>query len=218
MSKQLDDPLRSPGHVSADSQQQHASPLSPSTAASQASPSAPFLNRDSSSAPISGPRLPSLSSRITSRQNGPRSSYYVGPPDKDSAFGTAPVGVIGRDKPREIVRIERDYSGGELCQFHPTFPLELEGRITPTAFSETINDINVIIIEANDSAWACLDNTLSVLSLYTSSFILGSKYRREMKRLERRMAEANRNSFNPVGLNLRSPVETAFLFIEVEYF
>jgi len=28
------------------------------------------------------------------------------------------------------IRIERDYSGGELCQFHPTFPLELEGRVS----------------------------------------------------------------------------------------
>lgn len=83
---------------------------------------------------------------------GPKSSYYQGPPPQNSAFGTAPVGVIGRDKPREIIRsvkaktqgvatmwwligtsfcrVERDYTGGELCQFHPTFPLELEGRVS----------------------------------------------------------------------------------------
>lgn len=59
----------------------------------------------------------------------PHSAYYTGPPGQDSVFGTAPCGVIGRDLPRAIVRIERDYTGGELCQFHPTFPLELERRV-----------------------------------------------------------------------------------------
>ncbi|PWN46519.1 hypothetical protein IE53DRAFT_372306 [Violaceomyces palustris] len=42
--------------------------------------------------------------RQRSSSPGPTSSYYVGPPSKNSAFGTAPVGVIGRDKPREIIR------------------------------------------------------------------------------------------------------------------
>ena len=59
----------------------------------------------------------------------PHSSYYFGPPPSDSAFGTPPVGQIGVHHPREIIRIERDYAGGELCQFCPVFPLELEGRV-----------------------------------------------------------------------------------------
>ena len=79
----------------------------------------------------------------------PRSSYYTGPPGMNSAFGTDPTGMIGVHYPREIVRIERDYTSGELPQyvlrclhfvdtgfecvtlrFHPTFPLELEGRVS----------------------------------------------------------------------------------------
>ena len=59
----------------------------------------------------------------------PRSSYYFGPPSSDSAYGTRPVGHIGAHHPREIVRIERDYVGGELIQFSPIFPLELDGRV-----------------------------------------------------------------------------------------
>lgn len=31
--------------------------------------------------------------------------------------------------PREILRIERDYTGGEVIQFSPSYPLELEGRV-----------------------------------------------------------------------------------------
>jgi hypothetical protein len=60
----------------------------------------------------------------------PKSSYYFGPPGPDSAYGTAPVGQIGVHHPREVLRIERDYTGGELIQFAPIYPLELEGRVS----------------------------------------------------------------------------------------
>lgn len=59
----------------------------------------------------------------------PKSSYYYGPPPPDTAFGTDPVGQIGIHHPREIVRIERDYSGGEIIQFSAVYPLEFEGRV-----------------------------------------------------------------------------------------
>lgn len=59
----------------------------------------------------------------------PKSSYYFGPPPSDSAFGTSPTGQIGVHHPREILRVERDYTGGELAQFAPVYPLELEGRV-----------------------------------------------------------------------------------------
>lgn len=59
----------------------------------------------------------------------PKSSYYFGPPPPDAAFGTQPVGKIGVHHPREVIRIERDYTGGELIQFASIYPLELEGRV-----------------------------------------------------------------------------------------
>ena len=62
----------------------------------------------------------------------PHSSYYFGPPPPGTAYGTPPVGQIGIHHPREIVRVERDYTGGELVQFSPVFPLELEGRVCGT--------------------------------------------------------------------------------------
>ena len=36
--------------------------------------------------------------------------------------------------PREIVRVERDYTGGEICQFSAAYPLELEGRVSALCF------------------------------------------------------------------------------------
>jgi len=46
----------------------------------------------------------------------PRSSYPIGDPPIGSAFGTEPMGQIGVHYPREMIRVERDYSGGELVQ------------------------------------------------------------------------------------------------------
>jgi hypothetical protein len=67
--------------------------------------------------------------RQVKRKVVPASSYHLGPPPEDSAYFTAPVGQIGVHHPREIVRVERDYTGGEVVQFSSTYPMELEGRV-----------------------------------------------------------------------------------------
>lgn len=64
------------------------------------------------------------------KRSVPVSSYYFGPPPVDSAYFTPPMGQIGLHHPREIVRVERDYSGGEIVQFASTYPLEFEGRVS----------------------------------------------------------------------------------------
>ncbi|KAK4698999.1 hypothetical protein P7C70_g7268, partial [Phenoliferia sp. Uapishka_3] len=136
----------------------------------------------------------------------------------ESVFGTAPVGQVGRNKPREMVRIERDYSGGELCQFWSGWIWELEGRVTPTAYQNTLNELNNILASAHDPYKSALDNTLAVLTLYLSPRIFGSHYQREMKKFDEALNRANRDVYNPVGLNILSPRRTAFLFIEIEYY
>lgn len=59
----------------------------------------------------------------------------------NSIFGTPSppnfdVTTISRQKPKAVLRIERDYTGGELCQFWSGFLWELEARVSPsdTAF------------------------------------------------------------------------------------
>jgi hypothetical protein len=44
------------------------------------------------------------------------------------------MGRIGVHHPREIVRVERDYTGGEIVQFSSVYPMELEGRVSPFFF------------------------------------------------------------------------------------
>ncbi|KAI0271582.1 Golgin subfamily A member 7/ERF4 family-domain-containing protein [Gloeopeniophorella convolvens] len=143
----------------------------------------------------------------------PVSSYYFGPPPPDSAYFTPPAGQIGVHHPREIVRVERDYSGGEVVQFAPTYPLEFEGRVTPTQFLESINAINEVLISAYSLKHSVLDNVVEILSLQLSRLVLASHYEREMKRLQCLMDDLNRDLFNPAGLNLLWPRKVGFLFV-----
>ncbi|EIW65223.1 uncharacterized protein TRAVEDRAFT_68767 [Trametes versicolor FP-101664 SS1] len=148
----------------------------------------------------------------------PHSAYYFGPPPPDSAYGTDPIGQIGVHLPREVVRIERDYTGGELPQFSSTYPLELEGRITPTQFLETINAINEILLSAHSLGQAFVDNALAFLSLQASRALKRSHCDKEMDRLKAMMDMLNEHVYNPVGLHLRWPRSVAFLFMEIEYY
>ncbi|CAE6463599.1 unnamed protein product [Rhizoctonia solani] len=152
------------------------------------------------------------------RREIPHSSYYNGPPGLDSAYGSDPVGQVGVHYPREILRIERDYSGGELCQFHPTFPLELEGRITPVQHQESMNSINEVLISAHQISPSFVYNSVAILTLYISTLFVSSHYDKEMRRLRLLIDQLNREIYNPQGLNILWPQRTAFLFLEIEYY
>lgn len=115
-------------------------------------------------------------------------------------------------------RIERDYSIGEVTQFYPTMPAELDGRLRAVDFSETINDINTLLLSAQARGWALLDNVLMMTTFFLSPYILGSHYNREMARLNAYIDTANHTLFHPAGLHLVDPRAAAFLFLEIEYY
>jgi len=126
----------------------------------------------------------------------PISVHRLGPPPEDSAYFTPPVGQIGVHRPREIVRVERDYTGGEVVQFSSAYPTELEGRvsvfrfyvvfllrgnmaqITPRQFMESINAINEILISAYSVWHSVLDNCVEIFSLQLSRVVISTHYER----------------------------------------
>lgn len=154
----------------------------------------------------------------TTRPLIPHSSYYFGPPPLDAAYGSNPIGQLGLHHPREIVRIERDYSGGELVQFASVYPLELEGRISPTQFLETINIINERLISAHSLRHSFVDSCIAFFTLQLSKLILTPHYEKEMQRLRLEIDDLNKRVYNSVGLNILWPQKIAFLFLEIEYY
>ncbi|KAK4057892.1 hypothetical protein OIO90_001111 [Microbotryomycetes sp. JL221] len=135
-----------------------------------------------------------------------------------SAFGTRQVGIIGRDKPREIVRIERDYSAGEVVQFFSGWMWEFEGRITPRAYDSIMKEINQGLASAHDPSKSLWDNIFAVLTLYISPKLFGSHFEREMRRFQKVLEKANEEILNPAGLNVLSPRRNGFLYLDFEYY
>lgn len=99
-----------------------------------------------SSRSLTGPLSNSSTGLLPPSHGGKSSSYIHDRKDEDDhisgfakvsagkksmqVFGTPPVGIIGVHKPREILRLDRDYTSGEICQFWSGFPIELEGRVS----------------------------------------------------------------------------------------
>lgn len=63
-----------------------------------------------------------------------------------------------------------------IIRFYSIYPLELEGRITPTQWLDTVNGINEILISAHSLRRAALHHILSFLTLYIASMIIDSHY------------------------------------------
>lgn len=139
-----------------------------------------------------------------------------------SIFGTPPAGRVGISKPRAIVRIERDYSArgatSGRVQFWDGWVEELEGRISPLQFQNTLNDLNLILASAYCPSSSIFDNTLAVLSLYTSPWLLGTHYKKQMDLFKDALEQYNQSIYHPVGLNILHPRKVAFLFLEIEYY
>lgn len=122
-------------------------------------------------------------------------SKYGGVQSGMQIFGTPQVGVIGQHKPRDVVRLDRDYSEGEICQFWSGYPFELEGRVRVTGSRRrrsidllsqinaiqhmtAMNQLNEILASAFDPYKSIFDNLLAVLSLYLSTWLVSSHYDR----------------------------------------
>lgn len=130
----LDQPLR-PNYTSAD-----AAPPLISPTATDPSPDTP-LHIGFSSAPTTNGEIGErgrhqqplhFTHDPSRRSDGPEAQEQA---DATSIFGTAPVGLIGKTKPRAVVRIERDYSArgatSGRVQFWDGWVAELEGRVSP---------------------------------------------------------------------------------------
>ncbi|CAG8438383.1 10971_t:CDS:2 [Scutellospora calospora] len=83
--------------------------------------------------------------------------------------------------PKQIIRIERDYTRGEMCQFQSAFPLEIEGRVNPRQFQQTINGLNELLTKALNPKYNWFDNCLTCVTIYVSTLCIRPHYEKIMK-------------------------------------
>ncbi|WVW86618.1 hypothetical protein I302_108671 [Kwoniella bestiolae CBS 10118] len=146
----------------------------------------------------------------------PRSYYALQALPPHSYFHQPITGTIGKHLPKEVIRIDRDWSGGEVCQFDTVYPMELEGRIKPNQMLEFITSLNEILYSAYAVRPTIWDNLIAVGTLWTSLFWRESHFERELQRAERFIHEHNTGLFNPQGLNVLTPRYVALQFLEIE--
>lgn len=65
-----------------------------------------------------------------------------------------------------------------LYQLAETVPCGRGVQISPTTFSELINDINALLIRAHNPTRTWIDNSLAILTLYLSTLVVRSHYQR----------------------------------------
>ncbi|WWC93085.1 uncharacterized protein L201_008050 [Kwoniella dendrophila CBS 6074] len=148
----------------------------------------------------------------------PRSYYSLQALPPHSYFHQPITGTIGKHLPKEIIRIDRDWSGGEVCQFDTVYPMELDGRIQPNQILTFITGLNEILYSAYAVRAAIWDNLIAVGTLWTSLFWRQSHFEKELQRAEKFIRESNQQLFNPQGLNVLSPRFVALQFLEIEYY
>ncbi|CAJ0749592.1 11405_t:CDS:2 [Entrophospora sp. SA101] len=85
---------------------------------------------------------------------------------------------------------------GESCQFNNNLPKEINERISPIRFKETINRLNELLEKANNPKYAVIGNILECLTIYTSTFCLRSNYDKMIEEVCLFLDDENINYYN----------------------
>ncbi|CED83937.1 Uncharacterized conserved protein [Phaffia rhodozyma] len=119
------------------------------------------------------------------------------------------------EHPQAVIRIQRDWTTGDIAQFLPDYPSELEGRITQNEFLDLINSVNTVLLEANSFRHAVWDNMLMVATMHLSLLFKKSHFEKKLEGLEVVLRRANESTWNPQGLHVQDPKLCAFSFLEI---
>ena len=117
------------------------------------------------------------------------------------------------DRPKEVIKIERDFSKGEHWQYSTKFPLEFQNKLNYDQFHLSITEINKILNSAFDPYKNLFDSFLQILTLFTIEFIKTSYFESQVNLLQSTLNTLNYNIFNPVGLNILNPIDIGFLYV-----
>ncbi|XP_043194976.1 golgin subfamily A member 7-like isoform X1 [Amphibalanus amphitrite] len=114
------------------------------------------------------------------------------------------------------VFIQRDYSEGTAVRFQSTMPPELEGRIEPAMFDNTLATINEIFMEAEELNCATYcEGCLACLTAYCIYTCMDPHYDKCVKKCSRYIVEQNERYWLPRGLLITDPIERGLRVIEV---
>ncbi|PVU94255.1 hypothetical protein BB561_002688 [Smittium simulii] len=108
--------------------------------------------------------------------------------------------IISKKIKMKRIRVQRDYSFEECCQFYTSIPNELVDKIDITIYTSFIVKLNEMLADAEGSTFLnVMEGLLTCALAKVTTFI----------------EESNRLIFNPAGYAVLNPRQTAFIFLEV---
>ncbi|XP_014670202.1 PREDICTED: golgin subfamily A member 7-like [Priapulus caudatus] len=114
------------------------------------------------------------------------------------------------------VFIQRDYSEGTFCRFQNKFPPELEGKVEPSVFEQTMNTLNSKYYEAERRASRTYcEGCLACLTAYVIYLCMDTHYEKCLKSIARYIQEQNKSVYLPRGLMIVDPIERGLRVVEI---
>ncbi|KAJ2481758.1 Golgin sub A member 7B [Coemansia sp. RSA 2131] len=113
-------------------------------------------------------------------------------------------------------RVERDYSQVEARRFTVSMPVQLRGRIDEQQFKKFIRRLNKLLAEAEGATLRnVLEGCLAYATLYMSTLLIKPHAKRTVELITAFVAHENKHLFEPAGLLVIDPLQTAYMFVEI---
>ncbi|KAJ2135672.1 Golgin sub A member 7 [Coemansia sp. RSA 353] len=113
-------------------------------------------------------------------------------------------------------RVERDYSQVEARRFTVSMPVQLRGRIDEQQFKKFIRRLNKLLAEAEGATLRnVLEGCLAYATLYMSTLLIKPHAKRTVELITAFIAHENKHLFEPAGLLVIDPLQTAYMFVEI---
>ncbi|XP_071441811.1 golgin subfamily A member 7 [Hetaerina americana] len=114
------------------------------------------------------------------------------------------------------VFVQRDYSEGTLVRFQTRFPPELEDKIEPQLFEQTINTMNSIYAEAEKAGCSTYcEGCMACLTAYLIYICTETHYEKCLRKVAKYVVEQNERVYVPRGLLITDPSERGLRVIEI---
>ncbi|KAG8236308.1 hypothetical protein J437_LFUL016380 [Ladona fulva] len=114
------------------------------------------------------------------------------------------------------VFVQRDYSEGTLVRFQTRFPPELEDKIEPQLFEQTINTMNSIYAEAEKAGCSTYcEGCMACLTAYLIYICTETHYEKCLRKVAKYVVEQNERIYVPRGLLITDPSERGLRVIEI---
>jgi len=116
------------------------------------------------------------------------------------------------------VFVQRDYTRGLAVRFVSEFPIELQGRISPNVWIETVTNINRLYESAEMvSTRSMLETVFGCATCYLSRLCITSQYQKKLNELAKYLEDVNRTIYIPAGLFVTDPMERGLRVLEISF-